>query len=446
VALGAVTGCTTLLGDFQDGNATSNKDGGGDATTGDDGSVDARMDTVSPEAAPTCTPGGACSTECASGVNACSDGGLVCHTTANSPDGTQCGTGSTGMCTSGVCTCPTGQAFCSSTCVATANDDSNCGFCGHTCGAGSTCSTGFCTPVSVCTGAGSGPMWAVGTNLVLIEFNALDLCDLTATGAAATQYYRDPLNGLSFTSLSGDSTIAYFTSHDVTVDTNSLLSTDGTEANTFDVEGYPSVYASTYVTTTTDSKTGSVFTALQTSVELQELSQATDAGIPSRTCIDNIGSLRGIAAAGGDVFVADGTGNEIITATATSDTSCSSSTITAEGLSSPGELATDGTIIAFADSNGIYSCTASLGCIPRMSPTPLVTGQGAITQIAIDQVTPPNLYWIGPMGIATCSSSATICDNKPNVLIPNASDADAVMVDSTYVYYLEGGILYKVAK
>ncbi len=344
----------------------------------------------------------------------------------------------------GVCTCAAQETLCGSTCTATAGDNANCGFCGHACGAGSTCSTGFCTPVTECTGASDGPMWPLGTTAIMLSFNELLSCDLTMTGAAATSFYRDPLNGLSFTSLSGTSTIAYFTDHNVTFGSNGLLSTDGTAANTLDVTSYPSSFASTLVTTTTDSITGNVFIALSDQVAL-EVNEG-DAGYSPITCMSNIGNLTSIAAAGGKLFVGDGAQNDVFVATISNTSDCSARTVTAAGLASPTAVTTDGTTVAFADNVGIYACSASLGCIPQSPPTALVTGQGAITQIVLDKATPPNLYWIGAMGLATCSSSPSVCNNKPNILIPNASDATALIVDSTYVHYLEGEILYKVAK
>lgn len=467
---GAIAGCVSLLGDYSNGTNGPGADGGIEAGTdaeadaqtrplpdaqtdaGADAGLDAGStgtDAGAEAAPPSCTPGGACSTPCGSGTYVCADGGLTCNLTTKDPDGTACGSNDAGVCTSGVCNCPSGDSLCGTTCSDPTTDVANCGYCGHACGAGSTCTSGYCIPQTVCTGAGnSGTMWALGTQALILDGKEIASCDLTATGGTATEVYGSLLNGFSMVTLSGDSKIAYFTSHLVTNDSNGLYSTDGTNAGTTYVMPFPTAFDATYVTTTTDITTGSEFIGLQTTVNLVKLSEASDAGVPVLTCIDNLQSLKAIAAAGGRLFAADGTGNDIVVDTVTNGLSCSTSSTFASGLSSPSVVVTDGNIVAFADANGVYACNASLGCIPQASPAPLVAGQGASTieTIVIDQASPPNLYWIGSSGLVTCSSDASACNGKPHVLVPNAAPTYGMTVDATFVYYLQGSILYKVAK
>ena len=67
-------------------------------------------------------------------------------------------------------------------------------------------------------------------------------------------------------------------------------------------------------------------------------------------------------------------------------------------------------------------------------------------RVLIDQASPPNLYWIGSSGLATCSSSPSVCNGKPRVLIPNATQTPGMLVDAQYVYYSQGSVLNRVSK
>ena len=330
-------------------------------------------------------------------------------------------------------------------------DDSNCGSCGHACGTGSTCSSGFCTPVLMCNAGSINPnntaQIALLKGVAYIEsLKQVLACNLGVTNANASTFFSTTLNGFAITSLTGDANHFYFANHNTLNNSNALTSADGTQADTAFVMTYPSSWTSSYLRTDDDPSTGKLFASLTTEAELLELDQATDAGVPTQTCVSNISTLVSAAAGGGRFVYADSFTKKIAAVTVTGDT-CSSPATIAGGVTSPAAVAVAASTVAFADGNGnVYACDAALGCTPQVPPTPLVTGQNGVVAIALDSATPPNLYWIGSAGLAKCSSSATACNGKPTILVPNATPTVGLAVDATDVYYLQGGALNRVAK
>ena len=389
------------------------------------------------------TGGASSSSASVSGSGGATSSSSTGTTTSSSGGGCDGGTG-------GSCGCPAGQTMCSSGC-STLSTDTDCGACGRACGAGSMCASGYCTPVIVCSGFYSnGSLALLGTYAFAASGQAIDDCDLTTTGGTASTYAKSALLFLSYSTVVSDTKYLYYVSHNsfsATNPSNTLFQSDGTPSNVVTIETYPSGWASSYVTTLDDRQTGNVFAVLTNSIELIEVSQVTDAGAPSYTCLSTSGMapISHAVAGGGKIFAASSSAGTIVGSTLTG-TVCSTAATLATGLMMPGALATDGTTVAFADAKGVYACNASLGCIPQMAPTPLVTGQGTVSGIVMDSASPPNLYWIGSSGLVTCSSSPSVCNGTPRVLIPNATPTAALAVDASYVYYVQGNTLDRVAK
>jgi hypothetical protein len=343
--------------------------------------------------------------------------------------------------------CPMGETLCGSTCTALTTD-TDCGACGRTCGAGSMCSSGYCTPLTVCTNLGSnGSMTLFGGNAYSAAGQMVEMCPLGADGGASTDLWSTKALSVAVSTVLSDTQHVYFVTRDSLFQTPvyELYQSSGMAGNDTSVDY---TYSSPYVATLDDPQTGTVFAVEQNNVYVVEISEAGDAGVPSRTCLSTTvttANITNATAGGGKLFVASTAANTIVGTTVTG-TACSTVTTLASGLDGPGALATDGSTVAFADANGIYACNAGLGCIPEASPTPLVTGQGPVTGIVLDTATPPNLYWIGTSGLVTCSSDASQCKGKPTVLIPNATPTSALAVDATYVYYVQGNVLNCVAK
>jgi len=357
----------------------------------------------------------------------------------------------TGGCDGGSCVvCPAGETACTSGC-SMLDTDTDCGACGHACGAGSTCSTGFCTPVTVCTGLGSsGALALFGGNAYTAAGQSVPMCSLATTGGTSVNLWHTGLLFVQATTVAADPKSLYFVTHSSfspSNPTDALDQSDGMAGSFTDVDDYPAPWPSSYVTTLDDPSTGNVFAVLQTSVEQVLLSQATDAGVPAHTCL-SVGTsavITSASAGGGKLFVASSAAGTVVGATVTG-TTCTTATTLASGLSMPGAVATDGTTVAFADASGVYACNAALGCVPEATPTPLVTGQGTVSGIVMDTAATPNLYWIGSSGLVTCSSEASQCKGKATVLVPNATPTSALAVDATYVYYVQGNVLSRVAR
>jgi hypothetical protein len=379
-------------------------------------------------------------------------GGATSSSTGTTTSTTSTTSGSTGGCdggTGGSCACPAGQTMCTSGC-STLSTDTDCGACGHACGTGSTCSTGFCTPVMMCTGFGStGSLALLGTNAYAAAGQSVLECNLAMTAGMATTFVKSSLLFVTYPTVATDSKNLYLVvrSNFTSPGALTLDQSNGMSSNITAVENYPSGWVTSYVTTLDDRQTSSVFAVLTTGVELLEISQATDAGVPSYTCVSagSTAPISNAAVGGGKVFAASSSAGTVVGSTLTG-TVCSTPENVATGLTMPGALVTDGTTVAFADAKGVYACNASLGCIPASAPAPLVAGQGTVSGIVMDTASPPNLYWIGSSGLVTCSSSPSVCNGTPTVLIPNATPTAALAVDATYVYYVQGNTLYRVAK
>jgi hypothetical protein len=336
-----------------------------------------------------------------------------------------------------------GQTACADGC-SDLTSDTDCGACGHACGAGSSCTSGYCAPVTVCTGTGDDNIASLGTTAFIADGQELVTCDLTQTNAVATVFSKSALNGFSYTHVGADSHDVYVLSHVVTFNSNTLSETTGTSSPLDDVYDASKGAATLIV----DAQKGFVYMGYPTSIDRVLLAQATDAGVPTYSCVPNIGMFLGAAAGGGKLLYADGATNTISWETVTLN-NCSAATTLASGLDLPGALVTDGTIAAFADVNGVYACNVTLGCVPQTTPTPLAANQGAVSQVVIDDtVTPPNLYWAGAAGLVKCSSDPTVCKGSPTVLLPNITSTGlaGLLVQGASVYYLQGGVLYRVAK
>jgi hypothetical protein len=78
----------------------------------------------------------------------------------------------------------------------------------------------------------------------------------------------------------------------------------------------------------------------------------------------------------------------------------------------------------------------------------LVAGQflAASATLVFDASPAPSLYWVGTQGLSWCSAVAPGGSCTPSLLVAGVSQTNALAVDDTYVYYLEGMVLYRALK
>ena len=110
-------------------------------------------------------------------------------------------------------------------------------------------------------------------------------------------------------------------------------------------------------------------------------------------------------------------------------------------------VAPTGTVFAFENGTNIYLCPAT-GCTAAELSTPYASNVGTINRngLVFDGSSPPNLYWVGTPGLSRCPAVAAGGSCTPTVLVPGLSATSGIALDSTYVYYLQGMVLYRVAK
>jgi hypothetical protein len=449
-----------------DGATSSDALGGSDARHDGAGSDAPPGDSAS-DATPTCSPG---TTQCTAGNTAfqtCSGSGAWMTTaTCTMPvNGLPTCNPTTG-CGAGECPLPSASDLCGSACVDLATDGYNCGMCGQTC-TGSTCSAGHCVVQPMCDGssltqtnAGNVARLALamgittGFQKVLYGYfqagrsifgctlpaaapapAPLPIAELNYAGGVCMTSYTDPIN---------DHSRAY---------TTSILGGDchGTSL-LFVPDGTPiASVAAAGATLVADVATDGGIYALATPVmDIYAFGTAIDGGVTATAspCLTVSGSLDDGAAGGGMAVAVDGTQGVIVGA-AVAGGACGPQKELASGVTAENAVAVapNGSLFAFVNGTSVYLCPTS-GCTAAELATPLSSGQSTIAQygLVFDSQATPNLYWVGAAGLSRCSAVVTGAACTPTVLVPGAAPTSGIAVDATYVYYLEGMVLYRVPK
>jgi hypothetical protein len=197
-------------------------------------------------------------------------------------------------------------------------------------------------------------------------------------------------------------------------------------------------------------------------------------GAQAATCIDrtDAGTVDDGIGSNNVVLIADDSNGVLMTAQVSSG-GCTTPTTIATGTRNEDSLAIshDGAVFATEIGGDIYICSTATGCSASLPATALIssvaasTGEGSTGGtnntygMAFDEGTAAggdlNLYWIGSSatgGLVRCAVKMTngvgSCTSR-TVLVPSSTGlqpTSSLAVDSTYVYYLQAGTLFRVTK
>jgi hypothetical protein len=104
-------------------------------------------------------------------------------------------------------------------------------------------------------------------------------------------------------------------------------------------------------------------------------------------------------------------------------------------------------MFAFENGSDLYLCS-SAGCGATDLSTPFASGGGTIAPggLVFDSSPAPNLYWVTEQGLFRCAGVAPGGTCTPTLLVPGLQPTSGLAVDDTYVYYLQGMVLYRLPK
>jgi hypothetical protein len=193
-----------------------------------------------------------------------------------------------------------------------------------------------------------------------------------------------------------------------------------------------------------------IFALVTPTMNIFSFATPIDGGVTATptTCINVSGTL-GDGAAGGGMAVAVDTAQGVIVGATAANGACGTQKELATGVTAESAVAVSqsGSLFAFSNGTGVYLCPTT-GCSAAELSTPLSSAQGTLARFGLvfDAQATPNLYWVGAAGLSRCASVAPGVPCTPTVLVPGVAPTSGIAVDATYVYYLEGMVLYRVAK
>ena len=386
-----------------------------------------------------CLPNGVCvggGCQCPNGTLDC---GGVCATCATPPSG------AVSSCSGATCsfTCTaSGTVACGNACSNFQTDGLNCGSCGHNCQGGG-CTGGVCQAITVgtFTAAAQGG-FAIDTTTAyaaipgsssgVVEKCALAGCTgsgpgLVASSQPPTMYDIAATSGGVFWAAIDNSGAGYVSG--CVPSTNSTVTSYGT---------WPSMQPTSVAATSTN-----VYWVLSSGIMACPVAGCPGGTAAGATVIESGGSPEFLTLGTGFVYYT--TGFKPTTLMKCALGGCGSSP-TSLGTSS----ASDDWYYPSSDSTNVYLTGVLSGSMYACSQGGCAGGATTLgpaggSYVASDST---NVYWLSSNALVKCAVGG--CGGSPTTVLPGRTPSNTsgpnVRVDGTFIYWLEGATLYKVAK